>query len=232
MIFLILQRSQLVDNYYTLLNVSQVSVLLPLALGLIRFRHLASWQRIVFFLLITIVLTELLATYIKEYITPTNNLMAYNVYSIVLFVLMNRIYAQKLNWPIMPPTFNILLIVFILLSLANIFFIQPIDTYNTNTIVCSYAVFILMAITYFYQSLKSASDKAWNETPFFWFNTGVLIYYSAALILFLFVNQIIVSSQETIEKCWTLNAILYLLLNCFYSISLWKPNKKSITLAK
>lgn len=217
------------ENYSTLLDISQVSVLIPTLIGCYQYRHLSYSQKIILLLLITTVLTEISGSILAHNSSSQNNLIVYNINAILLFGFFNRIYAKKINSQIISPLVNPILVSFLLFSFVNLIFFQPIDTYNSYMLVLSYFIFVIMSVGYFYQTLLSNNNLNWINTSFFWFNSGVLIYYSAALIFFLFVNNIIASSQETIEQCWTLNALLYIVLNCFYAISLWKPDHTSTT---
>lgn len=226
--FSILHEAQLNNSYHTLLDVSQLSILVPFVIGIIRFRQLKAWQSVLLYLVTTVIFTEISATLIKVYITPTNNLIAYNICLFVSFLLAGFIYIKQLRSPSLKLGVKAILFSFVPLSMLNIAFIQPIDTYNTNMILFSYLSFNLFALAYFYQSLRELKGISWKKNPFFWFNTGVLIYYSTALILFLFVNQIIASSTETIEQCWSVNAAIYIVLNLFFAISLWKRDQVSL----
>jgi len=212
-------------DYPILLSFSQVFVILPFIVGLVCIRHLGPLQKLLWLLVCCSIITELLAFLIIKYQDTPNNLPVYNLYVIFSFAFINRIYAKGLNNKIFTPLFNWLLVFFGGFTLVNLIFLQPITTYNTNLIILSYTFYIAMCIIYFYRDLKESSLNQ-PKKPIFWLSTGMLIYYSGSLMLFVFINQIIASSKEVIEMCWTLNAILFVLLNIFYALALWTPARK------
>ena len=219
----------MINEYQIFIRISQASVLIPLLIGVVNFKHLIFEQRLLVGLLSASLLTEIIAISIYYYASSPNNLPVYNLYAIVLFIFLNRIYAKNLKWKYSKPIWNALLIAFILFSIINLILYQSIYEFNSRIMVLSFGIYLILAVSYFIRFLSSSSNDSLFHEPMFWLNTGVMLYSSGALLLFLFINQILNSIEETIVSPWGLNAFLFLILNCFFAITIWIRKPKLST---
>jgi hypothetical protein len=59
-----------------------------------------------------------------------------------------------------------------------------------------------------------------ERDPMFWVSTGLLLYFSGNLLIFLTSNVVLKYSPVISRHVWTIHAMLYTFLNVFYSIAL------------
>ena len=213
------------DGFLTFVRISQASVLIPVVIAIFRYKRLSPEQRILSWLVFSLLLTEIIAFYGFTNFEAGKNHLLYNLYAIALFVFLNRIYRSILKEKL-SAYLNLVLGLFLLFACYNGFFIQSIYVLNTNTIVVSFVTYIILSISYFYQMLKGPLDYDLECNPMFWLNSGILLYNSGALILFMYVNQFIEASDEVLLVSWQLNTAFNIMLNCFYGVALWVHQKR------
>ena len=207
-----------------LVRISQFSILIPLILVLIRFRYRQPKQALLSLVVVFSFITEIIAFSVVEFGEGSNNLPIYHIHVVILFYLFNRIYQYVLGETIKSYLFDLLLIFFILFAFINSIWIQPLNTFNSNTIVAGSVIYILFSLLHFRQLLQLPTLRILTEDWTFWLSTGLLLYHSSALMLFFFVNYIEASSSAAVTASWLLNALFNVILNGFYSISLWKKS--------
>ncbi|WP_420387576.1 hypothetical protein [Roseivirga sp.] len=209
------------DGFFYFIRLSQGLVLLPFLIGLLRLKQHSEIQRILWYLVGASVLTEAIGLYIAEYVVPPNNLAVYNVYAVIQFIFVTRIYYKALQGDVIRKGLDLITILFTLFAVINLIWIQSINSFNTNIIVSSFFFYVALAIVFFYQKLSTAKDVALERNPMFWLNSGMLIYNSGAFLLFVFVNHVITASDDVVMASWRLNAVLSIIQICFYSVALW-----------
>jgi hypothetical protein len=195
-------------------------ICIPIAIGLYRIRGLDFIQRQVLVLVSIALVNEVLATYLR--FQGTNNLWVFHLFVPISFFFMLRIYKEVLKHYYSWHFFNFILFFFIIFSLVNSFFIQSIWVFNSNAISLSSAVYIVFSVLYFYQLLRNPASEGLEKSPMFWLNTGVLIYYSSTLILFLLVNYLIPEDPKLYASLLGLNIFFNIIINIFYTVVLWK----------
>ena len=167
--------------------VSTTSALIPVFIGFIRFKRLSPLQR---FLVVIVSLSFLVDTAGGILLNNrTNNLPLYNAYALVNFNLLWFLYQKEI-----PKLKNRIIwgsqIAINLFAFVNVWFIQSILSFNSNLILLCSISFIVLACYSFYQLLIEIKFTRLEKNPIFWINSGVIVYYSSTLILFLLSNQI------------------------------------------
>ena len=201
--------------------VSTTSALIPVFIGFIRFKRLSPLQR---FLVVIVSLSFLVDTAGGILLNNrTNNLPLYNAYALVNFNLLWFLYQKEI-----PKLKNRIIwgsqIAINLFAFVNVWFIQYILSFNSNLILLCSISFIVLACYSFYQLLIEIKFTRLEKNPIFWINSGVIVYYSSTLILFLLSNQINDADTNAYNlhlASWGLNSFFNVLLNTAYSIALW-----------
>ena len=201
--------------------VSTTSALIPVFIGFIRFKRLSPLQR---FLVVIVSLSFLVDTAGGILLNNrTNNLPLYNAYALVNFNLLWFLYQKEI-----PKLKNRIIwgsqIAINLFAFVNVWFIQSILSFNSNLILLCSISFIVLACYSFYQLLIEIKFTRLEKNPIFWINSGVIVYYSSTLILFLLSNQINDADTNAYNlhlASWGLNSFFNVLLNTAYSIALW-----------
>jgi len=221
-------RPPMLDDFLILIRISQATVLIPILVGGIRYSSLDTNQRLLWTMLLLSLATEVVALYVYYYVDTPNNLPYYNVYAVVVFSFLNRIYYRSLRSTIWKKLLNLLLAGFLLFFVINTVFIQPLDTFHSNTIITSNFISIILAIVYLHQELTSGGDVRLELKPLFWISASILLHNSSLILLYSSMAYILTQSQDVVEASWTMNAGLTSLMNILFAIALWVRSRTSV----
>ena len=204
-----------------LLNTYAVYVFVPVLLGILFWRRLIETQKLIFYITVLTAINHTLTSLIKH---SGSNVWVYHLYVPALFYLTWKIYSKELRKLFPPLVSKVILILVLAFCAFNTAFLQNLGVSPTNSIFVLSAVFIFWCVGYFYSLLQETELKPLEKLPIFWFNAGVLLYYSSTVILFLLVFNFLEDQTETKYIALILNAIFNLVLVTSYIISLWvKP---------
>ncbi|WP_045114865.1 hypothetical protein [Microscilla marina] len=209
---------------FVLANVSVASILLPAILAIILFKKQTLPLKILSILLWVGVLVEIVARTLAIYKLP--NLPALHVYVVIEFALLAWMYQLYLHKTYARYVIPVIIIAFTIFSIINSLFIQSIYTFNTYSRPISNLLLIIFALSYFYKMLRELKVRYLEKAPMFWVNTGILIYFSGSLFLFIFSNYI-VSDKGLLLLMWNIHSFLNIIHNIFYTIGLWLSRENS-----
>ncbi len=202
---------------------SVFSPIIPLAIGTFYFSRLKKDGKILTGLMLISLIVQVLAWILS--INRTNNQFLYHIYTPVEFIIFCTVYRIYLSDWINKNIFNILSIGFIALSLLNTLFYQPYYTFNSLTSFAENMLLIMMAILFFYRALDTYKVESVEKSAPFWFNTSVLLYYSASLLILGFMQVISLASESTVRYLFSIHSVLNILHYFLFAISLWINRK-------
>lgn len=217
-----MEKNELAASLDFWLSLSFISTLLTPLIGLIRYAKLSKFQRHVLNLAILILVNETVTYFMREF--EWNNMWVFHLFNPLLVYLILMIYREVLE-KFKVKAFKVTVVLYLAFSAVNTFLIQGINNLNTNAIVSSGVLFIILSIMCFYQFLSDKVVSSRGKVAVIWFNSGVLLHYSATLILFFFVNNILTGRSDFLMLTWKLNVLLTVLLHICYSVSLWVKQK-------
>ncbi len=129
----------------------------------------------------------LLLSFIVEYIswkmgnTSQNNIFIYNLFSVFEFIfyffflrsIINHFYTKKI--------ILYAIIVYLILALLNIFFIQGKNTFHTYTYILGSLFIVILCIVYFNFLFRFTKSESLVRDPLFWIVTGLLFSFTFSL---------------------------------------------------
>ncbi|OJJ18600.1 hypothetical protein BKI52_23600 [marine bacterium AO1-C] len=207
-----------------LLDTSASSTLLPSILALLFFKKQSTPLKYLSYLLWVATVVEISAYILGTYKIP--NLPLLHIYVIIEFALLAWMYQLYLYRFYPKYLIPIVIVGFTLLSILNSIFIQTIYTFNTYARALENLLLIVFALSFFYKLLKELKIKYLEKKPIFWINTGILIYFSGSLFIFIFSN-FLVTRRELNTQMWIIHAFLNIFHNVFYAIGLWLSRENS-----
>jgi hypothetical protein len=193
--------------------------------SVIAYNRYPRFLRIFGVFLVVDMITEFAATeYARVY---QNNLPLLHIYTVLEFVLMSWFYAVldadnpilkrwKVGW--------IGLVMALLIS--NSLFLQPINTFNSYAKSIVQIIIISYAIGYFF-NIYGKIDLT-QRVPFsqVLLNSGILIYYSGSLFVFMFSEWTLRYWTGVFEAAysgmWMLNSILFFTFQIVILIAQWR----------
>lgn len=88
------------------------------------------------------------------------------------------------------------------------------------------AILLGLCVYYFYHVLKTESEVNILSAPLFWINTGLLIYLSGSLLLFLSADYIIRVLQDDFALFLTVHNFLGVIANGLFFYGIWLAAKQ------
>ncbi|WP_181842421.1 hypothetical protein [Emticicia sp. BO119] len=216
-------------------TVSEVSILIPVAIILLKRKYLGTELRILAaYVVITLIRNIFGVTSDILYFTGLNNyhtLFYYNWHSILGFYIIAFLYFRLLhhrNWKIF---IVVVCCIFTFISLLEIpsGSITDIGTsiFNNYTYTASSLIVLIIVLAYFYQLLQDLKVENITKFPYFWVSVGLLFYFGGNLFVNLF---LIKAAKTTNQMTWgIINSALSILFHFTISLAFWYSNSLNNT---
>jgi hypothetical protein len=193
------------------------SILLPIIIGIIKYKALSESAKLMLLYLIISALFTGIALVVGRYYHK-NNMPSMHLFTVFEFVILVAYYKKIPGAGRKNSFYYLLILLFVLLCIANAIFFQSMYTYNSYTKSVEAIVCILFAMNYFAAIAADTTSKKIITQPDFYFNAGFFLYFSGAFILFVFSNFIVSNlSLHNFLIIWTIHASLVLLMYLFFS---------------
>lgn len=158
-----------------------------------------------------------------------NNMPVLHVYVPLSFLLLAWFYHTMLRGFLQKPVIVIVACVFVFLSILNSIYVQPLLTFNSYALTLESVLVIILSLSAYLLLLderiivaKRAQLKSINRI-----NAGLLIYYSASLLIFYFGNLIAHGYSKTFNRyTWIAHSFLSVMMYTLFITGLWKRQKK------
>ena len=200
--------------------ISACSIIAPILIGAIYFKSLSFALRI---LLVFVVITgafELLTAILS--INGINNLLFFHAYVYFEFIAVASIFFFTYDSVFWRSVSVLFVVVFILFSLINSLFLEPIDMFNSYQRYAEGLLVIIMCAGYYISLLRRPIHRYLEKQPMFWLTSGWLIYFAGTLYLFLFSKELLAMNSY---HFWQIHAILNIGLNIIYTVSFVKERR-------
>jgi hypothetical protein len=194
-----------------------LSILLPLVIGIIKYRKLSGSARlIIWYLIISALFTGISLLISRHY--HQNSMPVGHLFTVIEMAMIIFFYKKILSDGKKNSSYRIVIILFTILCILNALFFQSIYTYNSYTKSIEAIICILFAMNYFAAIASDNSSGKILTQPDFYFNAGFFLYFSGAFMLFVFSNFIITNlSLHSFLIIWTIHAALVLLMYILFS---------------
>lgn len=197
----------------------------PLLLGICQYRKLPVAGRLISIHLLFAGLTAVIAEVLWYY--HTNNLFLLHIFTVEECGLILWFYSCLFSGFINRKLFLYIFFSFFAFAVINSVFFQPLTQFNTYARSTEAVIIVFCSIAFFYKMLSDTNIERPERLPYFWINTGFLIYFSASLLLFTLSNYIRdVQHKQLKYDIWTLHAFFSILMYTFVTIGLWKYRKR------
>ena len=186
-----------------------LSILLPITIGLIKFKQTNKSHKLLLYYLIISGLINLIAVVLTNF--RMQNLPLLHLYTIVETVFILTYFRTIFLKKSIQTALLILTVLFPLICILNFTFLQDIYTFNTYTRPLEAILITFFCLLYFH---KSGFTENWINKSLNWFNMGILMYFPVACIIFILSNYLVfVSANKTMNTMvWNLHATLVLIM--------------------
>ena len=208
-----------------IVNFSIVFVALTAIVGLVRFRRLDLIQRYLLVLTLLALAVETAARTLAYYKQP--NLFLAPIDSVLEFVCLALIYQRALRPSGISRAIPWLAAAFVLGSALT--YSPQLDTVQFSPVQHFIESLLVLAFVgcYFYREItRQVVIGRLEHEPMFWVSTGLLLYFSSSMFIFLSSNYVLGLSRQLSVRVWAIHALLYIFLNILFSIALWQPARQ------
>ena len=228
---------------YFLHQISVFSILLPVLLSLALGHRCSKVFKILIALLYITTIIQLSSTFIKNYYTTIPqkyNLFLYHLLLPVECCLLIWMYTIKLNDFVSTKLLKSLMVLFVIFSVTNtIWLMEPFDSlpkfwvnfryitrFNSYSQLLEDFLLVALAFTYLYKRMKNLQAGDIGKDAFFWFNIGILIYFSSKFTLDVLSNFLLIYSRKVREVTWNVHDFTNIVLHILYSLAIWRDSQE------
>lgn len=204
-------------------HISALTVAIPFFVALFRRRKLDAPDRTLWLLMSISAITEIIIEILRSY--DINNMYVTHVYTILEFVLISLFFARAIKPSKLIYAILAVALVFLYISGYELFH-DPEDTSDEISTTTEAIVFIIYSLSTFYYMLQHPGQSSVFSIPLFWFNTGILLYFSGNLFIFLFSNYLQAHSQQVYSELWGIHSVLNIVFYILISIGFWKTKER------
>lgn len=195
-------------------------VLFPISTGAIFYTKLPPPYRILFFFVLLSGLTNLIAITLSA--TSHQNLLLLRAYTALEYLSISAFFrAQFSRYKFSRVIITVSMILFPLLCITDLFF-QTTAQFDSYTSSFEAILIILMCLTLFYQIEDRNISSRWKDNPVNWFNTGLLLYFSGSMFLFLLSNYLLKAPLIVSYTAWAMHGTFSLVMYLMFSIGFKK----------
>ncbi len=137
-------------------------------------------------LLFVALLVEFIGPYLAS--ISKNNMYIYNFFSVFEFVFYMFIIQQMISNAIAKRVITITMIIYPIIAIINILFIQGVKRMHTITYAFGCLLIVIACIYYFLELFRHPKSINLSADPAFWLCSGLLFYYCCSFPLFAFVS--------------------------------------------
>lgn len=148
-----------------------------------------------------------------------NNVKIYNFYAILNFTYLLFLLRSFLSTPKVIRALSYAIVIFPVVGLLNMIFIQGNGIFNTYTYMLGCLTVVISCIFYFYERIKFPGPHSLLQDPTFWTATGLLFFYTCSLPLNGLMNFISNMPWMVFTTLHVTNIMINIILYLFFSIS-------------
>lgn len=209
----------------TVNEIAQLSILLPLAMVLIRYKRFGKPFISLSVLLIVAAIISFIAY--LHYAKQENNMYLLHVYTVFEYIGWTVFYYQFFENKIIKKTFIVLSVLFVVFSIVNTIFWQPLDINNSHSRSLEGFLLLCFAVAWLYKVFVDSTIKNIEKHPVFWINTAVLIYFAGNFVLFTAQDLLFEITLKEFIVAWTLHGLFLILHYLLISFGIWLKKHKT-----
>lgn len=158
----------------------------------------------------------------------TNNLPLVHIYVPLGFLCLAWFYSTVLGSFVDPRIIWYTAMAFVLFSVLNTAFIQPVHIFNSYALVTEAVLVIILALfTFLFFLNDTMRDTGIPDIKALtWINSGLFVYYLSSLLIYYFSNVTIFDPTAAIRKYpWVFHSFFSMVMYSCFLTGLWKRSK-------
>jgi hypothetical protein len=183
---------------------------------------MSSSMTYLLFILSVNIIVEFIGMYLK-YIDHKQTAWLYNLLTIIQFPLWILLFDKHISGTFMKRVAKIVILMFLLFAISNLFFIQGIRSFNNYTLILGSAILIFFCCVYLFLLLNSNYTKNPVSIPMFWVSSGAFFYFTGTFLYFAFYDYLMKYYARTGNEVFIyINLNLIIVLYVSISIGMLK----------
>jgi hypothetical protein len=153
-----------------------------------------------------------------------NNMPLLHIYVAVGFVCLALFYQRILKGVINRNLITIVLVLFLIFTIINSLFIQPVYTFNSYALTVEGIIIVVLSLSTYIFMMDSIvkQNRGGIVKSLDWINTGLFMYYASSLLIFHYGNFItLFAPSYLVEYTWILHAFFSCIMYCCFFVGIW-----------
>lgn len=192
--------------------------LIPVICGMGYYSRLNKTAFYVWILVIVSFSIDILSRILIHY--GQHTLLTTYFYVLLEFLIITLIFRLEFKSFLSPYLLELLYMLFLVFTCIDILLLQGFSSYNSYQRLIEYVLVLAYVLTYFYKLTKELKIARLEKEPLFLFSTGLLLYFSGSIFIFIFSNYLLSYSLELTDKIWTLHATFHIIFQLFNTIAI------------
>jgi hypothetical protein len=153
-----------------------------------------------------------------------NNLPLLHLYVAAGFVFLAMFYQKVLDGFVSKTVIQSIVIAFLVFTIFNSIFIQPLLTFNSYALTAEAVIIIILSISTYLFMMNDIvkKERLRLAKSLTWINSGLFVYYASSLLIF-YVGDIITlwKASHLIQYTWVLHIFFSNVMYCCFFVGLW-----------
>lgn len=197
--------------------VSMFSAAFPLAAAIWNYKYLdVTLKTVALFFLIS-ALFDITLVLLYSCFAVKNTALVVHIFIWVSIIFFARIYYMAFSNPLLKKLSVLLPAIVLAIVVFNAIAMEGIKVYPSVSNTILGIMMIFFSLSYFYQLFDEQEFVYIEKQGLFWVNSGVLIYFSINIFLFMLINRI---SPEDVKHYWAIHSVINTIANLSYAIGL------------
>ena len=162
--------------------------LIPGITGIIYYRYLGRAEKAILYYVLYSGIENIADALMVRYL-HTKSYIPFHVSSIVWFAGISGFYAEKFKGRTAKIIWGVVAI-YAILTIINLLYIQKTDRFNTYTSTLEAILVLVWGMIYLNRESFTETESKWGDNSTNWINTGLLLYHSVCLVMYVFLNYI------------------------------------------
>lgn len=195
--------------------VASASILVPILIGIVKYKKLFGPLRLVLLFLGVSLLFEIVVYSLA--FNGINNMPFFHLFSLVQLCFISTFYYLAFKDAFLRKGILVTAVLLLLFMAYNSLYLQGIYKFDSNSKGLLGLFSIILSLLYFRKIMHEEILVRLEEHPMFWVNSGIMIYFAGSIFLFSFFNEKFVAIYDYYYSLYMINAVFYLLYVFFVS---------------
>lgn len=206
--------------HYTVIYISSFFTVLPFVFGLLLHNKFKKTQPM-FFLAITSAVFEVLNILLSKY--GITMIYISQVYTVLEFILIYYFYVSYYKSQYYKKALYLIPPLYFFYNFYEFMFGNVSNSFDNPSLIIESIFFIIVSLLSFVFLVKYRINELIINNPFFWVNSGILIYFSGNILLFMFYKSI--QPNDFFMLYVFLHSALNIIYNSLLCVSFYKSKQ-------